>query len=141
MTGWWFFTRSALESLTRPPADIEACDRAMVKLAGDSWMCRAADGLGRTVGDAWSASRIRRLAESVRRDLTRDTAASTLRVRGWVAVAAATTVLGLDAVKPVPVGPLSWLVPSIVIVAGLLTMLMAETLSRAGADRQARLQR
>jgi len=36
---------------------------------------------------------------------------------------------------PVAAGPLSWLVPSLVIIAGVLVMLMAAPLARAASDR------
>ena len=78
------------------------------------WMIRAAR----------SDSRTRSAVAAVGRRLTG------LRVRGWVVVVAGVTALGMNAVKPTPVGPLSWVLPSIVIVAGVAIMLMAGPLGR-----------
>jgi len=134
--GWWFFTRSAIEALTRPSADVDACDRAAEELARGSLIGGAVHHASTVMRDAWADSRARAAVISIARDLTPAPAASALRVRGWIAAVSGATILGLDAVKPVPVGPLAWLLPSLALAAGLLTMLMAAPLARAADHRR-----
>jgi hypothetical protein len=123
--GWWRFTRLALEALTAPEADTGSCDRAMEQLARDSRLGRALHRASWMIRAAWLDSRARRMLAGVQGDV------APLRVRGWVMVVTGATALALNAIKPTPVGPLSTLVPSLVIVAGVLVMLMAGPLSRA----------
>ncbi len=131
---WWLFTRSAIEALTEP-ADVDACDFAVQDLARDSALGSAVRGAGGIAERAWTASRARGAVWAIARTLTPEPAAAAWRVRGWMAVSAGVTILMLNASKPVPVGPLSSLVPSLVIAAGALTMLLAAPLARAAADR------
>jgi len=137
MTGWWNFSRRAIEALTAP-ADITANDRAVRDLARDSALGAALHDASRIVRRSWSDSRARAAAWTLRDALTPESAVQQFRIRGWMAVVAGATVLALNAVKPVPVGPLSSLVPSLVITAGMLVMLMAAPLARASADRRSR---
>jgi hypothetical protein len=74
----------------------------------------------------------------IARYLTPAPEAAALRLRGWITVVAGITVLALNAVKPVPLGPRSWLLPSVAIAAALLAMCMAAPLARAIAERRAR---
>jgi hypothetical protein len=123
--GWWRFTRMALEALTAPKADTASCDRAMEQLARDSRLGGALHRGSWMVRAAWMHSRTRALLVPRLGEL------APIRVRGWMLIVAGATVLGLNALKPTPVGPLSSLVPSLVIVAGVLVMLMARPLARA----------
>jgi hypothetical protein len=122
--GWWRFTRLALEALTTP-ADTASCDRAMEQLARESRIGATLHRVSWTIRAAWLDSRARRLLAGVAGGV------APLRMRGWIMVVTGATVLALNAIKPTPVGPLSALVPSLVIVAGVLVMLMAGPLSRA----------
>ena len=123
--GWWRFTRLALEALTAPKADTASCDRAMEQLARDSALGGALHRMSWMIRAAWRESRTRALLAPRRAALT------PVRARGWMLIVAGATVLVLNALKPTPVGPLSALVPSLVIVAGALVMLMARPLERA----------
>ena len=123
--GWWRFTRLALEALTAAPADPSACDRAMERLARDSRLGAALHRASWIVRAAWSGSRARAIALSAGDML------APMRVRGWAVAVAGVTALAMNALKPTPAGPLSWVLPSIVIVAGVLMMLMAGPLTRA----------
>ena len=135
--GWWLFTRSALEGLTRPRADVDACDRDIERLAHDSRLGAALHAASRAVEAAWDGSLARRELSALAAQLA-PTAAIGWRMSGWIAVVAGGTILGLDALKPVPIGPLSWLLPSVIVFAGALTMMFAAPLARASADRQSR---
>jgi hypothetical protein len=127
--GWWRFTRLALEALTEPRADVGACDRAMEQLARESRLGAALHRASWIIRSAWSGSRTRTAAAAIGNRL------APVRVRGWIVAVAGATALGLDAVKPMPLGPLSWVVPSLVVAAGVLIMLLAGPLSRAVSHR------
>jgi hypothetical protein len=122
--GWWRFTRLALEALTTP-ADTASCDRAMEQLARESRIGATLHGLSWMIRAAWLDSRARRGLAAVLAIV------APVRVRGFVMAVTGATALALNALKPTPVGPLGSLVPSLVIVAGVLVMLMAGPLSRA----------
>jgi len=135
--GWWIFVRSALEALTRPRADVEACDRAIEQLTAGSVIGAAVHRSSDAVRDSWTNSRARALALSVAGVFAIDSA-SGWRRGGWAVAVASATILALDAVKPTPVGPLSWMLPAAMGAAGLLAMAAAAPLARAAADRRAR---
>jgi hypothetical protein len=122
--GWWRFTRLALEALTTP-ADVASCDGAMEQLARESRIGGALHRLSWAMRAAWPDSRARAISSAVLVDVM------PLRARGWIMIVTGATALLLNAIKPTPAGPLIALVPSIVIVAGVLVMLMAGPLSRA----------
>ena len=129
--GWWRFTRLALEALTRPKADVDSCDRAMEQLARESWLGSQMHRLSGSVRTAWLHSRTRATAATIGRELAPAPDASAFRVAGWIVSVTGATILALDAIKPRPVGPLSWMVPSLLVVAGLLLMLAAAPVARA----------
>jgi hypothetical protein len=122
--GWWRFTRLALEALTAP-ADTASCDRAMEQLARDSQIGAMLHRVSWMIRTAWIHSRARLALAAVLADV------APVRMRGFVMIVTGATALALNALKPTPVGPLGSLVPSLVIVAGVLVMLMAGPLSRA----------
>src|SRR2546426_3463155 len=123
--GWWKFVRLALEALTEPKADVVACDRAMEQLARESRLGAALHRASWIVRSAWRDSRARVGAEAVGSRL------ASVRARGWIVTVAGATALGLNAVKPMSAGPLSSVVPSLVVAAGVLIMLLAGPLARA----------
>jgi hypothetical protein len=137
MTGWWYFTRSAIAALTAP-ADTAATDRAVRDLAHDSRIGDALHAASRAVRRSWDNSRLRVWGTALSQVLTPDSPAQAFRVRGWIAVVAGVAALAFNAAKPVPVGPLSGLVPLLVIAAGALVMLMASPFARAAAARRSR---
>jgi hypothetical protein len=126
---WWRFTRLALEALTEPKTDVVACDRAMEQLARESRLGAALHRASWTIRSAWRDSRARTATAAVRIPL------APVRARGWIVAVAGATALGLNAVKPMSAGPLSWMVPSLVVAAGVLIMLAAGPLSRALSHR------
>jgi hypothetical protein len=134
--GWWRFTRLALEALIAPKADAASCDRAMERLARESRLGAAVHRASWKIRAAWLDSRARAAAAALGRELVpRPGTASTYRVAGWMITVAGATALGMHAIKPTPAGPLSSLVPSLVVAAGVLLMLMAAPVARAVADR------
>ena len=127
--GWWKFARLSLEALTEPRADVVARDRAMEQLARESRLGAALHRASWIIRSAWRDSRARAAAAAIGNRL------APVRVRGWIVAVAGVTALGLNAVKPMPLGPLSWVVPSLVVAAGVLIMLLAGPLSRAMSHR------
>ena len=127
--GWWRFTRLALEALTKAPADVAACDRAMEQLARESRLGAAVHRASWALRASWSDSRARAMAAALGGHLT------PMRTRGWAVSVVGATALVMNRLKPTPAGPLSWVLPAAVIGAGVLMMLMAAPLTRALADR------
>ena len=134
---WWLFTRSALEALTAP-ADRDAADRAVRDLAHDSALGRALHDASRVIRTSWAGSRLRRWCLVVVDALRFESPARTVRVRAWIAVVAGAATIAFNATKPMAAGPLSALIPALVMIAGVIVMLMAAPLARAAADRRSR---
>jgi len=134
--GWWVFARRALEALSAPRADTAACDRAVEQLTRDSWLGSAADRSGATIGRAWRHSRLNQAASWLSGQLMPLPPAAVIRVAGWTIAVAGGTVLLLNATKPMPVGPLSWVVPAALAGAGLLLMAVAGPIALASGARE-----
>jgi hypothetical protein len=132
------FVTSALEALCVPRADIAGCDGAVDRLASTSWLGRLAHGAGLTLDRSWSESRLRFALSSLGSTLMPSGPSSGIRSAGWTIAVAASTALGLNAMKPMPVGPLSWIVPVALVIAGLALMAAAGPLARAHIDRRSR---
>jgi len=138
LIGWWVFITSALEALCVPRADIAGCDDAVDRLAATSWLGRLVHGAGLTLDRSWSESRLRAALSSVAATLMPSGPSSGIRSTGWMITVAASTSLGLNAMKPMPVGPLSWIVPVALVIAGLAMMAASGPLARADLDRRSR---
>jgi hypothetical protein len=136
--GWWRFTRLALEALTMPAADVSACDRAMEQLTHESWLGGVLDRASLPVRAAWLDSRARALAVALGRSVAPAPSAAAFRAWGWMLTVVGATILGVDAIKPLPGCFLSSLVPSLIVVAGLVLMFAAAPVARASADRRSR---
>ena len=136
--GWWVLTRRAIEALTTPEADTVACDRTVARLARASWLGSTVDRGSAAIGLAWRHSSSNRVASWLLNHLTPAPPAATIRSAGWVTAVAGATALVLDVIKPTPVGPLSWVVPAGLVVAGVLLMTAAGPLARASDGRRRR---
>ncbi len=131
--GWWQFTRSAIDALTAP-LDKEAADRAVLDLTRESAIGRVLHASTDIVRASWADSWLRARGVGLSGARTVSRLANTLRVDGWVAVVAGAATLVFNATKPVPAGPMTTLVPAIVIAGGAVVMLMADPLARAAGD-------
>jgi hypothetical protein len=118
--------------------DTKAADRAVRDLARDSALGAALHGASRVVRRSWADSRLRQLCVALVDALTLESDSKTVRVRGWIAVVAGAATIVFNALKPVAVGPMSALVPTLVVAVGVIVMLMATALVRAAADRRSR---
>jgi hypothetical protein len=76
------------------------------------------------------------IAQTVRRELSHTSPACRLKALGCVTTIAAVTALTLNALAPISIGPLSWALPAAVAAGGALVAFLAESLSRAAADRR-----
>ena len=135
LTGWWDFAVRALALLTTPRADIDACDRAVEQLLRESRVGGAVHQTSVAVERAWASSQVRAGAAAFAATLSGSSPAGGWRVGGWMVAVAGATALGLNQLSPIPIGPLSWIVPTVFIVAGLLVMAAARPLSRAWEHR------
>ena len=136
--GWWDFAVRAFTALTAPRADIDACDRAVERLARDSRAGGAVHHASVVIRRAWASSSFRAAACALVAQLTPSSSAVAWRVAGWMVSVIGATVLGLNALAPIPLGPLTWVVPSALVAAGMFVMASAGPLSRAAADRRLR---
>ena len=136
--GWWAFALGVLEGLTAPAADTPACDRALEQLARASRLGSLTHRVSWTVRRAWLASRVRAELSRWAGDLTPAAPAAAVRVRAAIVAVAGATAFVLNAAKPMPVGPLSWIVPAALLACGLLAILVAGPLASAIADRRPR---
>jgi hypothetical protein len=134
--GWWTFTRRAVEWLTAPPGDTIGCDREVERLARESWLGSRARRAAATVGTAWRQSRSRAITSALVNDLMPAPAAAAIRAAGWTMIVASATALTLNMFRPVSSGPLTWVVPAVVVVIGVLMMVASAPLARAFGDRQ-----
>jgi hypothetical protein len=138
LTGWWDFAVRALTGLTTPRADVEACDRALEGLARDSRIGGLLHRVSIAVRAAWSGSQIRSMSAAYLSAALPPAPAARWRTGGWVASVAGATALGLNQLATIPAGPLTWIVPAVLMASGAFVMAAAAPLSRAAADRRHR---
>ena len=134
--GWWTFTRRAVEWLTAPPGDTVGCDRDVERLARESWLGSRARRAAATVGDAWRQSLSRAITTALVSGLRPAPAAAAIRAAGWTMTVASATALTLNAFRPLSSGPLTWVIPAVVVVIGVLMMVGSAPLAHAFGDRQ-----
>lgn len=138
MMGWWDFAVRAFGALTTPRADIDACDRAVEQLARDSRAGAAVHHVSVVIRRAWASSAFRSSANALFGMLTPSSPPASWRVAGWMVAVIGATALGLNTLALIPIGPLTWVVPSALVAAGMVVMAAAGPLSRAAADRRER---
>jgi len=135
-TGWWDFAVRAWALLTTPRADIDRCDRDIETLARASAAGKTLHAASLATRRAWRASRTRVVAGSLASTLLPEAGAGSWRVGGWMIAVTGATVLVAAPFGTFPNGPLSWVVPTLLVVAGLSVMALAAPLARAAADRR-----
>jgi len=138
MMGWWDFAVRAFTALTAPRADVDACDRAVERLARESRTGAAVHYVSVVIQRSWASSLVRGAASSLVTQLMPSSSAWAWRVAGWMAAVTGATALGLNALAPIPAGPLTWVMPTALVGGGLFAMAAAGPLSRAAADRRLR---
>jgi hypothetical protein len=84
---------------------------------------------------AWTDSRVRRAIEPLRREWNILDRTASVRAVGAVAAVAAAVSLALQALEPTPVGPLSWLLPTLCAAAGIVALALARPIVRIVESR------
>jgi hypothetical protein len=138
LIGWWDFAERAMGALTKPHADVERCDRGVEQLVRDSRAGAAVRRATVVSRRAWARSRCRIGLVTLAAMVNREQPVARWRVAGWMTAVIGATALGLNQLAPIAIGPLTWVVPAAVIVAGVFVMAAAAPLSRAAADVRAR---
>jgi hypothetical protein len=134
--GWWVFTRRLVEGLTTPAGDTAGCDREVERLVRESWLSSLARRVAATIGNAWRQSRSRAITLALASGLMPAPTASAIRAAGWTMTVASATALTLNAFRPQPSGPFTWVVPALVAAAGVLMMAASAALARAFGEHQ-----
>ena len=135
LTGWWDFAVRTLTALTAP-ADTGACDRAVEQLARESLAGNVLHRVSTVARQAWLTSWFNASVSRLNAVLASSSPAAAWRVAGWMIAVTGATALGLNRLAPIPLGPLTWVLPSAIVAAGLIVMAAATPLSRAAADRR-----
>lgn len=98
---WWRVAEYAAQRITRPPADIEACDRAIERQLRQSTVFGVAHAGGEAFSRAWMHSRTRRIVESIRAELFRPERSTAVRVLVVVTAVACLTAAALHRFRSV----------------------------------------
>ena len=136
--GFWNFAVRAFALLTTPRADVARCDRETEALARDSVVGRVLHAMSAAIRRAWAGSRTRSAAEALATAIARTDDAAAWRVAGWMMAVGGATALVLSPLATRDSGPLIWVTPALLVVAGLFAMACAAPLGRASADRRRR---
>jgi len=138
LTGWWEFAVRAMGALTKPHANVERCDRVVEQLVCDSRAGAAVRRATVVTHRAWTCSWCRMGLLALAAVVNREQPLARWRVAGWMTAVIGATALGLNQLAPIPIGPLTWIVPAAMIVAGVFVMAAAAPLSRAAAAARVR---
>ncbi len=133
--GWWRVGEAAVRCLTEPRIDVVASDRQVDELCRGSALFAAGRATSDAFNRAWTDSRVRALAASIGPELVPTQKSASVRVAGLMAVVASITALALQTLKPVPPGPLSWIVPALGAAAGAIVAWAARPIANALEDR------
>jgi alkylation response protein AidB-like acyl-CoA dehydrogenase len=136
LTAIWLLAVSLATALSQPRTDVEASDAAFEGLLRESAIARCAGMAGRAVGAAWHHSRTRALFGRSASEIGAMNREAAIRAASWTLVVASATALVLNAIKPTPAGPFSWLLPAVCGAASLIALLAAGSLARALGDRR-----
>ena len=136
LTGWWDFAVRAFALLTTPHADVERCDQDVEALARTSVIGRALHAISFGIRRAWIGSRARVLVRWLESTMMPEPGTGAWRVGGWMMAVAGATTLVLGPLTTMDEGPLVWVIPAVLVVAGVLAMALAAPLARAVADRR-----
>jgi hypothetical protein len=138
LIGWWEFAVRSMGALTMPHANVERCDRVVEQLVRDSRAGAAVRRATVVTHRAWACSWCRIGLVALAAVVNREQPAARWRVVGWMTAVIGATALGLNRLAPIAIGPLTWMVPAAMIVAGVFVMAGAAPLSRAAAGARVR---
>lgn len=136
--GWWRLAEDAVRLLSAPRSDIAASDREIAQIVRESVLCTSVRAMHAKAARAWTNSRLMALTTRLGAELFPPAPAARVRVVGLLAIGAAVTALTLQALKPTPPGPLTWMVPAVGALAGAVVACAAAPIARALADKARR---
>jgi len=122
---WWAFANHVATRLTAPRMDVAAADAAAADLLSASRMGRTALMAWEIVRRAWIESGVRAAVEPLHREWHMADRRGAIRSAGVLGATAALVVLALQAVQATPPGPLVWILPVVVLIAGTVAMVTA----------------
>jgi hypothetical protein len=123
-----------IERLTTPRSDAVHSDAVFARVLQESVVFRAAHAAARPVARAKSDSVCVKVWNAIRPAAAMMSGTDRNRFVALFLVCTGATALGLLAVRPA--GPLTWVVPAMVLAAGAIGWLIADPLARAMADRR-----
>jgi hypothetical protein len=133
---WWHSAIALASGLTPPRPDVAASDRAAEMVVRESRLFGAVHAAGAAGRRAWPHARSRAWSLRIAAGWAALSGAERVRAAGVAACVGGLTAILVQAAKPVPVGPLSWVLPAAVAGLGLLASIAAGPLARASADKR-----
>jgi hypothetical protein len=121
--------------LTTPRADVAASDRTFEALMRDSWLLSIVHAAAASGRGWWRHARSRTWSLRLGAAWAALTRTERVRVAGMLALVAGLTAEAAQAARPMPVGPLSWVLPIAIAALGFLASIAAGPLARAVADK------
>lgn len=126
---WWSFAERAAARLTAPRINADGTDADVGRVLSASRLSAVLSSVVSIFERAW---RHAWLAQAARRTITpwlTLPTASKIRMIGWITTVAGGTALLVQALRPMPVGPLSWLLPLTAAAGGALAATTAGLLA------------
>ena len=132
---WWECAVAVANGLTAPRPDVAASDRAVETVVRDSRLFGLLHALEASGRRAWPHARSRLWWLRIAAAWSGLAGTERVRAAGVVALVGGLTAILVQAAKPVPIGPLIWVLPAVVACLGLLASIAAGPLARAIADK------
>jgi hypothetical protein len=132
---WWTLAEHAAARTSLPRTDIARADADIERAFAHTGIGRAAVRFLAMLDRAWTDSRARRAIEPVRSEWTILERTEAVRAVGAAVTVAAAVSLALQALEPTPVGPLSWLLPTLCAAAGIVALALARPIVRIVESR------
>ena len=127
---WWTLAEHVAVRTSAPRTDVPLSDAPIERAFTCSAIGRAVDWLLTIGGRAWLDSRVRRAIVPLHREWAMLDRTGAIRAAGAVVAVAAAVSAALQALEPTPVGPLSWLLPTLCAGAGAIAVAIAPAITR-----------
>ena len=127
---WWSFATGSVGKLTTRPVDLAVVDEEVGRMLRGSELASATARIAAVVDRAWRHARVGRLVRRLGAGWVAMTGRERTQHVGWTAAVAGATALVAQSLKPTPVGSLSWVVPVLILVCGLLVVAAGVTVAR-----------
>ncbi len=136
--GWWFLAEDAVRLVSAPPIDVARSDLAVQEVFRDSWLFTSGRTLRAKASRARADSKVVARMKPLGTELFPDDPTVRVRVVGVIAFVASITAAILQALKPIPLGPLAWIMPAVAAFAGAAIAFAAAPIARALEDKARR---